>query len=972
MKITIQILFFLIFSFLKAEWEMNITAQASNGTGAAHTIRLGTDSLWNDGWKFGEDESDYPDPFSGPYTNIHFFNLDWVGTTDENGNVCSNFKFSSDLRSDHPPSELIKWSINGSTGGGMSTNLPIKLSWDNNEINLLSEEYDIYLNVGENQYNMRESSYKIIPQSDLSNNMMPNIYILMGACAAVGTTTYYFDADGDGLGNTNEEAQYCLGYAPNNWVENDLDIDDTIYCESNEFDCEGILCGTAELDDCNVCNGGNINQDCAGICYGTSIIANLCIDTDFDELGDPGTNTDICTELPNSNNIFLASDGSVFYNTNDPIYGVQFSIEGAAIINAFGGAAEENDFFISTNSNTVIAFSLTGSPIYPSTGNFINLELSSLDSAVFISSIVVSDESGVPLEFKVFSDYITGYSSNCSDIYIDCSENYFDCTGECGGQGIIDECGICNGNGPDEGYTCDGYPELFVYSSSSEQATYTLNEVILDNETIEPDDWIGAFNGDICVGALAWNNCQESMCNIYVLGNDNTESTAGYMLYGETPQFKIFDASLNQYYSASPLTNENLEWATNEVFWIDSLSAVSSIDYAIDLNYGANLIGFPGLPSNNSINFVLADIEDNIDGVITEGGACTQISSSLWVGSQCSLVIEKGYWIVTTAQLSLNITEASLPDPNYIYSLHEGANLISVPVGSDEWDGGGVLDANSIDISDALPDDIEYYITGVVTEGSACTQIVPGIWIGSQCFFMKGKGYWIISLEDIEFSFELRENQARELSQKKELIYPQGYKINQSMHQAFYFVNNIVNINENDDNWILAFYNDKVIGAQKWNGYTIEIPVMGYDQNNYSNGYIKEGDRPSFKLLNQSSGELTDLTSNDQIPKWYNNGIYFINSFHKQDLKPSKIEIDAYPNPFNPQTTINFSINYESHIEISIYNISGQLIKTLINEYRYPGFHTAYWDASNYTSGVYFAHLKTKESVYAKKLILMK
>tara|TARA_B100001250_G_scaffold92956_1_gene77409 strand:- start:1534 stop:4413 length:2880 start_codon:yes stop_codon:yes gene_type:complete len=959
MKTNIKILFFTISSFLNAEWEMNITAQANNGTGAAHTIKLGTDSLWSDGWKFGEDESDYPDPFSGPYTNIHFFNLDWVGTTDENGNICSDYKFSSDLRSEHPPSDLIQWSINGSTGGGMSTNLPIKLSWDNNEIDQLSDEYEIYLNVGDEQYNMRENSYKVIPQSDLSNNMMPNIYILMGACAAEGTTTHYLDYDGDGLGDTDETAQYCSGYAPNNWVENNLDFDDTIYCESNEFDCDGILCGTAELDDCNVCNGGNINQDCAGNCYGTSIIANLCIDTDFDQLGNPGTNTDICTELPDNNNVFLASNGSVFYNTNDPIYGLQLSIEGAEIINAFGGTAEESNFMISTNSNTLIAFSLTGTPIYPSTGNFINLELS--DGSALISSIVVSDASGVPLEFKVFSDYEVGYSSNCSDNYIDCSANYFDCTGECGGQAIIDECGICNGNGPDQGYNCYGFPELFVYNASSEEASYIFNEVILDNETIEPDDWIGAFNGDICVGALSWNNCEENTCNISVLGYDNTDITAGYMLFGQVPQFKIFDASLNEYFSALPSEIENIEWAPNEVFWIDSLSAVSSIDYTIDLNYGANLIGFPGLPSNNSVNSLLANVEDNITGIITEGGACTQISSGLWVGSECSLNIEKGYWIVTTSQLSLNITEATLADPNYIYTLHEGANLISVPIES------------SIDITDALPDDIEFYITGVVTEGSACTQIVPGTWIGSQCFFMKGKGYWVISLEDIEFSFELRENQGRNQQfQMNELIYPEDYKVNQSMHQAFYFIKNIVNINDNDDNWILAFYKNKVIGAQKWNGYMIEIPVMGDDHNNYSTGYITEGDRPSFKLLNQDTGELTDLISNEQIPKWYNNGIFVLNSFYKQNLKPSKIEIDAYPNPFNPQTTINFSVNNHSKIEISIYNISGQLITTLINEYRYPGSYKLDWDASNFTSGVYFAHLRTKDFIYTKKLILMK
>ncbi len=937
---------------------MSITARANNGTGAGHTIRLGTSSLWNDGWKFGEDESDYPDPFSGPYTNIHFFNLNWVGTTDENGNVCSDYKFSSDLRSEHPPSELITWSINGSTGGGMPSNLPIKLSWDNDELNQLSEEYDIYLSIGQEQFNMRESSFKVIPQSDLSNNMMPNIYILIGACASEGTTTHYFDSDGDGLGNINLTSQYCLGYAPNNWVENNLDFDDNIYCESNEYDCEGILCGTAEFDNCNICNGNNINQDCAGNCYGTSIVANLCIDTDFDELGNPGTNIDICTELPNSNNIFLDSNGSIFYNTNDPIYGIQLSIEGTTILSASGGSAEENDFLISTNSNTVIAFSLTGNPIYPSTGNLINLEL--LTDEGIISSVVVSDESGIPTEFKVFSDYELGYNSNCSDSYIDCSANYFDCTGECGGQATIDQCGICNGDGPVLGYTCDGYPELFNHNISSESAIYIFNDVLLDNETINSGDWIGAFNGDICVGALSWDDCQENTCNIDIFGNDNTELTSGYMVNGDIPQFKIYDASMNEYYNALIATNENLEWISSEVYEIDSLFAVSSIDYHLDLSYGANLIGFPGLPSDNSVQNVLENIQDYTVGIITEGGACTQILNGLWAGSQCSLDIEKGYWIVTTSQLSLHISEASIADPNYIYNLHQGANLISVPV------------ENNIDITDALPDEIEFYITAVVTEGSACTQIVPGTWIGSQCFFSKGKGYWVITLQDLEFSFESNNKQSRNQSEHEGLLYPKGYDYNQSTRQAFYFIKEISNINQNDDNWILAFYNNKVIGARKWNGNMIEIPVMGNDQNSYSNGYIQEGSKPILKLLNLSTGELSELVSDQEIPKWSNNGIFILNSFSSQKIKPSKIEIDAYPNPFNPQTTINFSTNYKSYVDISIYNIAGQLITTLINDRIVPGDYQVNWDARNYPSGVYFVQLKSNTSSFTKKLVLMK
>ena len=958
MKKFIQILFtIIIISDLYAGWEMNITAQDINGTGAGHTIRLGTDILWNDGWKFGEDESDYPDPFSGPYTNIHFFNINWPGTMDENGNICTDFRFSSDLRSEHPPEELITWSINGSTGGGMSTSVPIRLSWDNSEINLLSDEYDIYLYVDDQPQNMKETSFIIIPQSDLNNNLMPNIYILMGACAAEGTTTHYFDSDEDGWGGDLME-QYCLGYAPANWLNNNLDINDSIYCESNQLDCEGTLCGNAELDECGVCDGDNLNQDCFGNCYGTAIIANLCQDSDLDGLGNPESSSEICTELPIENNLFLDSNGSIFYNSNEPFYGLQFNVDGADILSASGGTAEENGFFISTNSNTIITFSLTSNPINSGTGNLINLELS--EGPASISSLVVSDISGNPLEFTIFNDYELGYAANCSDLYPNCTENYFDCTDECGGAAIIDECGECNGEGANQGYNCAGYPEQFSYSSSSEQAFYFFNSITLDDNNLESNDWIGAFNGNTCVGARQWNNCEgDEICDIPVLGQDNSEFTLGYMSNGDIPNFKIFDASENTYFSAS--ASDNIPWNSNTYNLIDSLSAISAIDYCLDLHYGANLKSFYALPSDANISNIMEDIQNVVSGVITESGACSQISDGIWVGSQCSISQEKGYWIITEDECELCISNAIPLDPNLSYNLYEGSNLISIPT-----DG-------SIIISEALPDNIELYVKGLITEGGACTQLNPGNWVGSQCFFVGGRGYWLITLQDIYFSFELSKLNRFNVPKMGSLKYPEGYKFNQSSQQAFYFVENINNLNNDINNWILAFNKNKVIGAQKWNGNIAEIPIMGNDGNPYSTGYIESGMKPTFKLLNTDTGELTNLTSKEEIPDWSNNNIFNLNSLLNTNiLLPSKIKIDSYPNPFNPSTSISFSTISEGLVEIVIFNISGQLITTLVNEYKAPGNYQYNWDASKFTSGVYFAKLTINESIYTKKLVLMK
>ena len=64
----------------------------------------------------------------------------------------------------------------------------------------------------------------------------------------------------------------------------------------------------------------------------------------------------------------------------------------------------------------------------------------------------------------------------------------------------------------------------------------------------------------------------------------------------------------------------------------------------------------------------------------------------------------------------------------------------------------------------------------------------------------------------------------------------------------------------------------------------------------------------------------------------------------------------AYPNPFNPMTQIDFKIPMESQVEISIFDLRGQRVSTLVNEYTQPGNYSINWDASHYASGIYFVH----------------
>jgi hypothetical protein len=86
-----------------------------------------------------------------------------------------------------------------------------------------------------------------------------------------------------------------------------------------------------------------------------------------------------------------------------------------------------------------------------------------------------------------------------------------------------------------------------------------------------------------------------------------------------------------------------------------------------------------------------------------------------------------------------------------------------------------------------------------------------------------------------------------------------------------------------------------------------------------------------------------------------------------------------YPNPFNPSTTIEYSIKERAHVSLKIYNVAGQLVRTLVNKDQIPtaeGF-TARWNGRNdagtpVSSGVYFYKLVTKNFTQTKKMVLLK
>jgi hypothetical protein len=79
-----------------------------------------------------------------------------------------------------------------------------------------------------------------------------------------------------------------------------------------------------------------------------------------------------------------------------------------------------------------------------------------------------------------------------------------------------------------------------------------------------------------------------------------------------------------------------------------------------------------------------------------------------------------------------------------------------------------------------------------------------------------------------------------------------------------------------------------------------------------------------------------------------------------------------YPNPFNPSTTISYSIQKAGAVNISVYNLMGQKVATLVDETKSAGQHNVRWNAANVSSGMYYYRLEANGQAITRKMTLIK
>lgn len=190
----------------------------------------------------------------------------------------------------------------------------------------------------------------------------------------------------------------------------------------------------------------------------------------------------------------------------------------------------------------------------------------------------------------------------------------------------------------------------------------------------------------------------------------------------------------------------------------------------------------------------------------------------------------------------------------------------------------------------------------------------------------------------------------------------EGSLLKSSGYSTFWFV--VTNLDS-------VHVNDAILGPAEVNGpgqlFSVKFKAKAVGQS----GLI-------FKIV-----DIRDM-ANTTIPSKSINGHISIGSTSVKDedwiqsyLPEEYFLAQNYPNPFNPGTQIEYSLPEKTFVSLKVYNINGQLIKTLVTEVQAPGAKIVHWDGNddrgmNVASGFYFYVIKTENFFQANNMLLLK
>jgi hypothetical protein len=176
---------------------------------------------------------------------------------------------------------------------------------------------------------------------------------------------------------------------------------------------------------------------------------------------------------------------------------------------------------------------------------------------------------------------------------------------------------------------------------------------------------------------------------------------------------------------------------------------------------------------------------------------------------------------------------------------------------------------------------------------------------------------------------------------------------------------------------------DQIGIVRNLNDFELKILNMSEASNKFGDvrSFVSSADELSITISKDNPASFTFENKHDQDKEAY----FYLSvtgqisiDHHKSEFTDEITDnlefklMDNIPNPFNPVTKIRFQIPEAGNVNLSIFDISGREVNTLVNEFKLPGTYQYDFDGSSLSSGVYFYRLQSNKNIATKRMIIIK
>ena len=615
-----------------------------------------------------------------------------------------------------------------------------------------------------------------------------------------------------------------------------------------------------------------------------------------------------------------------------------------------------------------------------------------------------------------------------SAIIDDGSCQYYDCADECGGAAIEDECGICGGDGSTCS-DCNGVSNGTAYYDACDQCVggETGNSDVFD---IGIDTSYLYIPSDSANHRISVNVSNVGLLNSFDMELDYDSTYIQIIDFIDGIELNNYDYELS--YSDSIINNTSMKRVIFSLFYSPHFFDCSQYDSQQpcdnigDCFWNVNTENCEGKLNqfsngcNDENKDVIFQIELNASEVTDN--ILTPISIHNLVLNENPLDIIKDWVILVYDPNGCFDEQACNYNPNTPFP----DNDVCEYLGEENWPG--------CDCSGEAYIDPNCGICVGGNTGNYCVQDCSlleedcnGQWHGDYAGALEGEYCWggtayedncgaciIIGSEDIDCfmsSFNLYNSNGNIIEND---IIPESDTLYVALHMQ--------NLPDSLEGIIVNLgFDTSILSLEDWsinpNDLNIEGDLTGEFESSYIlESYILEGSIDSsgtfsaiiyliddaavsyqgfgidilflqFSILG-TNGDSTVISYNEILinehamkeQNYTSQVIYFgdLSSNNEYQLIPKGYHLSQnYPNPFNPITYIHYSIPHYDFINIDIINISGQIIKTIVQSSHQPGNYEIMWDGTNYygisvPSGIYFYKMNASNFIFVRKLVLLK